>query len=74
MPARVSDHRADEALATRARAGLPAKVLYAGLAGAAVGALVLAFGGQAAAAVSILWAEHVLPAFLDLHMSGLPFC
>ncbi len=74
MPAQAADPSVHDAPTTRARRGLSAKVLSACLAGAAVGAVVLAFGGQAAAAVSLFWTEHMLPAFLDLHMSGLPFC
>ncbi len=74
MPARAADQRAHAAPTPRARRALSAGLLYACLAGATVGAVILAFGGQAAAAVSVFWTEHMLPAFLDLHMSGLPFC
>ncbi len=74
MPARAADPNTHAAPTPRARRAWPAKVLSAGLAGATVGAVVLAFGGQAAAAISVFWTEHMLPAFLDLHMSGLPFC
>lgn len=74
MPAQAADPSVHAAPTPRARRGLSAKLLSACLAGAAVGAVVLTFGGQAAATAAVLWTDHVLPAFLDLHMSGLPFC
>ena len=74
MPAQAADPNAHAAPTPRGRRALPAKVLAACVAGATVGAVILAFGAPAVATVSVFWTEHVLPAFLEIHMSGLPFC
>ncbi len=70
----VASLRRVAAVVPKARASARRDLALAALAGLALGLGVLAFGGRAMGALSRLWSDNVLPAYLDMYLNGLPMC